>query len=129
MGEKKDPDVLGAALAFAEDRSPTPEEARKELEAQGVDVDAFHTKVFARVRAAQKAQRLAWQDAARAKVDKFNEVDWPESDFKPLAREQLVLKLREVPEARAHMKNLDELTDDDLRTILADIQRRKRMKE
>lgn len=99
--------------------------ARAELEASGVDVAAFLTKVRSKVKAAQDEKRLAWLREGREALQRNATVN-PSPRYLGMARPELEARLRARPmgggEAGAFFHKLEELTDDDLRSLLADIE-------
>jgi hypothetical protein len=123
MAESKKPprDPIAALLDFAVDVERTPEEAEKDLRAMGVDVDGFLAR--ARERRARQAEekRTAWLKTARAELGK--EPREPSPKYGSMGRSQLVAEYqrREQRQAQAFFHKLDEVTDDDLRTLLMDL--------
>jgi vacuolar-type H+-ATPase subunit I/STV1 len=127
MPNNKPDDVLNALLDFAEDHELEIGEAREELVREGVDVSAFLARVHNRVEQARKAERLQWQYEARRKREDFDSSRKKIEVVSKIGRSELLALLAQVyarnSSAHAHHKNLEELTDDDLRTALLDFLR------
>jgi hypothetical protein len=123
MAEPKKPsrDPIAALLDFAVDIEETPEEAERELRAMGVDVDSFLAQARERRERHDKVQRTAWLRAARAGL--AEEPAQASSMYASLARPQLVAEYRQrqQTQAQAFFHKLDEVSDDDLRTLLMDL--------
>lgn len=122
MAEAKKParDAIAALLAFAVDVDQTPTEAREELEEMGIDVEAFLTRVADRRAAASEEDRTAWLRAARARL-KVEEREIP-LRYRAMSRGELVAayKQRQL-EAQAFFHKLEDVSEDDLRTLLMDL--------
>ena len=127
MPNNKPDDVLDALLDFAEDHDLEADEAREELVRDGVDISAFLARVHNRVEHAQKVERLQWLHEAKRKREDFNSSRKKIEVIHKAGRPELLAQLAQVyarnPSAHAHHKNLEELTDDDLRTALLDFLR------
>lgn len=122
MADPKPPlrDPIGALLDFAVDVEQTPEEADQELRAMGVDVDGFLARARARRAGHAEEERTAWLRTAREALRK--EPEKPASKYGAIGRPQLVAEYsRRQQQAQAFFHKLDEISDDDLRTLLMDL--------
>lgn len=126
MAEPKKPtrDPIAALLEFSTEYEQTAEEAEQELRAAGVDVDGFVARLKERLAKQADEGRLGWLTAARAKLDKSGAAVVPDK-YKIMDRATLIAELRQrqsVPaQAQAFFHKLDEVKDDDLRTLLMDL--------
>jgi hypothetical protein len=118
-------DPIAALLEFSEDYEQTPEEAEEELRAAGVDVGGFVGRLKTRLTDQADEVRLAWLTTARATPK--TPADIPvRGKYVGMERKTMLaaLKLRQTssPEqAQAYFHKLDEVKDDDLRTLLTDL--------
>jgi hypothetical protein len=113
-------DPVAALLDFSEDCEETADEARQELLAQGVDVDGFLSKVRARLAAQAEAERTAWLVNAREQLSK--RLPPTSSDlYGAMDRASLLSALKARPAASAYFHKLETIEDEDLRTLLADL--------
>jgi hypothetical protein len=123
MADPKRPsrDPVAALLDFAVDVEQTHEEAEQELREMGVDVDGF--LAGARQRRARHAdeERTAWLTAAREGL-RLGAVESP-SKYLAMERPMLIAEYRrrQQQHAQAFFHKLDEVSDDDLRTLLMDL--------
>jgi hypothetical protein len=126
MPNNKQDDLLDALLEFAEDYELETSEAREELVRDGVDISAFLARVHNRVDQVKKAERLRWQSEAKRNREAF-EASRRTVDIPRGGRAELIAQLAQAyarnPGVHAHHRNLEELTDDDLRTALVDLLR------
>lgn len=120
---KPERDPIEAMFRFAVDYEQTADEARKELEDDGVDVDTFLAKLESRVKEQQKAARLAWQTAARKRIEARKSVSRPKQDYSSFNRPELMKMLHERQAAGQQIgfHKFEALDDDDLRTLLQDL--------
>ncbi len=125
MASSKKPsrDAIAALLRFSADYDQTAEEAEKELRAAGVDVDGFQARLKARLAKQADEDRLAWMTSARAELAKPRHGD--AGKYRAMDRTALVANLKarqkSPAQAQAFFHKLDEISDDDLRTLLADL--------
>jgi hypothetical protein len=123
MADSKKPlrDPIAALLDFAVEVEQTPAEAEQELREMGVDIAAFLAS--ARERRARQAneERTAWLRTARERL--LKEPEKASSRYGSMARPLLVAeyKRRRQQQAQAFFHKLDEIGDDDLRTLLMDL--------
>lgn len=123
MADPKKPlrDPIAALLEFAIDIEQTGDEAEQELREMGVDVDGFLAR--ARERRARQAEeeRTAWLRKAREGLRRQSTKT--STRYASMERAQLVaeFKRREQQQSYAFFHKLDEVGDDDLRTLLADL--------
>ena len=113
-------DPIAAMLDFAVDVDQTAEEAEQELRDASVDVDGFLAR--ARARRAKQAddERTAWLRTAREALR--NNPHQTSSKYDAVPRAQLVAEYkRRQQQTHAFFHKLDEITDDDLRTLLMDL--------
>lgn len=108
-----------ALLVDAAEQEQTPEEAEKELIADGVNVTGFLARVHQAVQQKQKEERLAWRNDARRNADAFAQTEDMFDRFAAMSRAELVAEAQRYPD-QLHFKNFEEATDDDLRSHLAD---------
>jgi hypothetical protein len=123
MADPKKPlrDPIAALLDFAVEIEQTSDEAEQELRAQGVDVDSFLSRARARRAEQADAQRTAWLRTAREGLGKDPKA--LPSNYVSMKRPQLVAEYgrRQQQQAQAFFHKLDEISDDDLRTLLMDL--------
>lgn len=123
MADPKKPerDPIAALLHFAIDVEQTPEEAEQELRAMGVDVEGFLARVRARRAKQEDEDRTAWLRAAREKLR--TETEKGTSRYDSMGHAQLVAEFhrRKQQQAHAFFHKLEEIDDDDLRTLLMDL--------
>lgn len=114
-------DPIGALLDFAVDVEQTPEEAEQELREMGVDVAAFLARARERRASHTDAERTAWLTIAREGLKQAPEK--VSSKYRAMGRPQLVAeyKRRQEQQAQAFFHKLDAISDDDLRTLLIDL--------
>jgi hypothetical protein len=121
--QKKDRDIVGALFALSEQHEPNDAELDEELRAEGVDVPAFLARVDARVKEVQEDERLALLRSARQKAA-ANRARPRSHLYDGMGHSALVAEYtrRRVvdPQALAFHRNFEEMTDDDLRTLLED---------
>jgi len=108
-----------ALLVDAAEQEQTPEEAEKELIADGVNVTGFLARVHQAVQQKQKEERLAWRSESRRNADAFAQIDDMFDRFAAMNHSELVAEAQRYPD-QLHFKNFEEATDDDLRSHLAD---------
>ncbi len=117
-------DPIAALLEFSTDYEQTAEEAEQELRAVGVDVDGFAIRLRERLAKQADEARLEWLTTARAKLAKSGMTVTP-SRYETMDRSALIMELKRrqaVPaQAQAFFHKLDEVKDDDLRTLLMDL--------
>jgi hypothetical protein len=115
--------TIDALLAFSSEHDDETT-ARAELEADGVDVADFLAKVRTRIDQAQDEKRLAWLHEGRRALGALQVRDRA-ARYEGLSRGELEARLRSRPvgpsEASAHFHKLETLTDDDIRSLLADL--------
>lgn len=111
-------DVL-ALLEDVADHDQTPDEAREELAGDRVNVSAFLARVQQTVDQQNKEERLVWRREAQKNVEAFNKSQDVYARFAAMGRAQLENEARRYA-SDIHFKNLEEQTDEDLRTLLAD---------
>jgi hypothetical protein len=108
---KKSPrDAIAALLDLAAKDDQTADEAEAELRAAAVDVDGFLTRLRTRLSEEANAERLYWRTSARP----------PAREYKDLDRPALIAIVQER-QAHVAFHKLAEQTDDDLRTLLMDL--------
>jgi len=123
--KKKSPkEALDALMDFAHLADDAPADAEAELRSAGVDIDAFMARVHEGIARVEEEDRLAWLRAARETASR-PEPRRPASKYVGLSRaelEALVLR-REVGagQASAYFHKLEEHTEEDLRTLLEDL--------
>lgn len=117
--QDKDARRLLALLVEATEYEQTPEEADAELVADGVNVSAFLARVQEAVKQQKKTERLAWRVEARRNAEQFAKTSEFTHRFASMTRQQLIQEAQKHAK-EVHFKNLEEATDDDLRTQLAD---------
>jgi hypothetical protein len=126
MGDPKEParDPIASLLEFSADCEQTAEEAEQQLRAAGVDVDGFVTRLKERLAKQADEVRLGWLTAARARISKSRATAIP-YNYKTMSRASLIVALKErqssPAQAQAFFHKLDEVTDEDLRTLLMDL--------
>lgn len=118
-GDKEDREDILALLEDIADHDQTPEEAQDELAADGVNVSAFLARVQQAVDQQKQEERLAWKREAQRNVEAFRKSQDVRGRFAAMNRAQLELEARKYA-GEVHFKNLQEQTDEDLRTLLAD---------
>lgn len=117
---KKPPhEVINALLDLSADEDRTFEEAEAELRAAGVDVQAFLGRVKGRIKAQAEEDRLAWLSEARRGLAAVKPKK-AHRDYKELDRGALMALVQER-QAQVAFHKLNEQTDDDLRTMLMDL--------
>jgi hypothetical protein len=123
MADPKKPlrDPIAALLAFAVDVEQTPEEAEQELRAMGVGVEGFLARSRERRAKQAEEERTAWLTTAREGLTK--EPEKSSSKYASMERSQMVAEYqrRQQQQAHAFFHKLDEISDDDLRTLLMDL--------
>jgi hypothetical protein len=117
--DKEGREGILALLEDVADHDQTPEEAREELAGDGVNVSAFLARVQEAVDQQKKEERLAWRREAQKNVEAFIESQDVYARFAAMGRAQLEAEARRYA-SDIHFKNLEEQTDEDLRTLLAD---------
>ena len=114
-------DAIDALLRLDVNVDETPAEAEAELRAMGVDVDGFLARARERRAKHDEEKRTAWLRTARTGIGKTT----PRSAAKYVAmsHEQLVADFhaRKQREVQAYFHKLEEINDDDLRTLLTDL--------
>lgn len=123
--KRKDPgQVLDELIYFADVSDDSSSDATEELRAAGVNIDAFMAKVGDRIRQIEDEDRLAWLRAAREKVAWAGPTSRAAS-YAGLSHDELVGHVREREvgggQASAFFYKLDRLTEEDLRTLLEDL--------
>jgi|SRR3954470_24587419 hypothetical protein len=123
MTDKKD-SARGGGLRhlrqLADEADLTVDEARQELERDGVDINAAVGQALAYVAAKKREARVAaWQPAAQAKARAFH-ARQPRRDYSGLSHSQLIDCLKSRPVARVGHHKFEELTEEALRTLLED---------
>jgi hypothetical protein len=116
--EKDQRDGVLALLDNTADHDQTADEASAELVADGVNVSAFLARVQRAVDAKKKEKRLGWQRDAQAKRERFAQTQEVLLPFIAMNRAELEAAVG-AGDPVFH-KNLQDQSDDDLRTILAD---------
>ncbi len=110
-------------LVDASEQDQTREEAEAELVADGVNVTGFLARVHQAVQEKRKAmadeERLGWRKDAQRNRDLFSETEYTSAQYAAMSRGDLIAEAQQHAE-ELHFKNLDEVSDDDLRTQLAD---------
>lgn len=114
---------IDVMLEFAlDDAECTEEEARANLEAEGVDVEDFVASVRAQLAEAEKKERLSWRDVALAEISERKR--YPRGRYAGWSRAALETEVRRREQAgqlgMAAHRNHREFTDDDLRSLLED---------
>jgi hypothetical protein len=107
-----------ALLEAVSDYDVSAEEARESLRNEGVDVAAFLARVQQAVDAKEKDERLAWKQDAELKRKRFAQTSASVDIFAAMTRAQLEAAVNSG--AAAFHMNLQEQSDDDLRSILVD---------
>ena len=108
-----------ALLVDAAEHEQTAEDAEEELTADGVNVTAFLARVRNAVEQKQKEERLAWRKDARRNASEFAQTQDMSARYAEMTRADLAAEAQKYAN-ELHFKNLEEATDDDLRTQLAD---------
>jgi hypothetical protein len=128
MGDPKKPDrdAIAALLEFSVDYEQTVEEAEQELRAAGVDVASFLARMRERQKRHEEEGRLAWLTTERAKLARrATEPRVVPAKYKAMRNDELIATLRQRQStpglAQAFFHKLDKITDDDLRTLLMDL--------
>jgi hypothetical protein len=117
---KKSPrDAIAALLDLAAKDDQTADEAEAELRAAAVDVDGFLTRLRTRLSEEANAERLYWRTSARRDLA-AREARPPAREYKDLDRPALIAIVQER-QAHVAFHKLAEQTDDDLRTLLMDL--------
>ncbi|MGD0679577.1 MAG: hypothetical protein ABSC94_29665 [Polyangiaceae bacterium] len=117
---KKPPhEVINALLDLSADEDQTFEEAEAELRAAGVDVHAVLGRVKGRIKAQAEEDRLAWLSEARRGLAAVKPKK-AHRDSTELDRGALMALVQER-QAQVAFHKLNEQTDDDLRTMLMDL--------
>ena len=106
-------------LDFGADVTISREDARAELEADGVDVSSVVRRALAFVADKRREVRLAWKDEANRKTEQFRN-NATKRRYDDLSRASLIAEFRARPIARVAFRNLNELTDEDIRSLLID---------
>jgi hypothetical protein len=121
--QKKDRDLVSALLELCEQHEPTDAEVDEELRAEGIDVPAFLARVDARVKEVQEEDRLALlrsaKEKAKARQARPRSRLYDRMDHSALVAEYSKRQAAN-PQAATFHRNFDEMTDDDLRTLLED---------
>jgi hypothetical protein len=128
---KRDKDEAKRILALlmdAAEHDQTAEEAEQELIAHGVNVTGFLARVHQAVQQKRKDERLAWRGDARRHADAFAQTMDVSAAYAAMTHAQLVAEAQKYAD-QLHFKNLEEVTDDDLRTQLADRARLEQLKK
>lgn len=123
--KRKDPgQVLDELIYFADVSDDSSSDATEELRAAGVNIDAFMAEVSARILQVEDEDRLAWLRAAREK-GAWSEPNSRTAKYAGFSHHELVghVRKREVAggQASAFFYKLDRLTEEDLRTLLEDL--------
>jgi hypothetical protein len=126
--DKEDRKDVLALLEDVADHDQTLEEAQKELVDDGVNVSAFLSQVQQAVDRQKKAERLAWKREAERNIEAFRRSSDLSLRFASMSRAQLHAEARKYA-SEVHFKSLEEQTDDDLRTLLADRARLEEMEK
>lgn len=123
--KKKSPKkALDDLVDFAHLSDDAPVDAEAELRSAGVDVSAFLAKVHEGIARVEDEERLAWLRAARETASK-PERTRSASKYAGLSRAELegLVRKRDVGggEASAYFHKLEKHTEEDLRTLLEDL--------
>jgi hypothetical protein len=116
--EKENGDEVMALFEETADHDQTAEEAQQELASEGVNVSAFLSRLQTAIDQKRKDERLAWRRDAQAKRERFGQTQEWVAPFLHMARSELLAAVGSQQDV-VH-KNLEDQTDDDLRTLLAD---------
>jgi hypothetical protein len=121
MPDAKKPahEVISGLLDLSADEDQTFEEAEAELRAAGVDVAGFVGRLKVRLQAQSEEDRLAWLSGARRGLSSAR-TKTAARDYKDLDRTALTALVQER-QAHVAFHKLAEQTDDDLRTMLMDL--------
>jgi|ERR1022692_48395 hypothetical protein len=117
--DKEDREDVLALLEDVADHDQTPEEAQQELLGDGVNVSAFLARVQQAMDHQKKDERLAWRREAEKNTEDFKRSHDVRVRFASMSRAQLQVEARKYA-TETHFKKLEEQTDEDLRTLLAD---------
>ena len=121
---RKPRDVVSGLLDWVEEdeQAPTESDTDAELAAAGVDVGAFLATVRGRIAQVEEEERLRWREEARKKIAAHRHERTGRYDAFDHAALVAELSRRQAPSgsAQAFFHKLEELTDDDLRTLLED---------
>jgi len=121
-------DPIAAMLTLSVEIEQSPADAEAELRELGVDVDLFLARVRQRRAQEDEHERLAWLRAARDSLE-TGVIPVP-SRYMTMDHEQLVDEFRRrEQQAHAYFHKLERLTDDDLRSLLADLDELERDEE
>jgi hypothetical protein len=121
---RKPRDVVSGLLDWAEkdEQAPSAAETDADLATAGADVPAFLARVRERIAQVEEQERLRWREEARKKMaahrpGRTGRYDGHGHDalLAELSRRQA-----NAGAAQAFFHKLEELTDDDLRTLLED---------
>jgi hypothetical protein len=121
MTTRKPREVLSGLIDWSENASQDEAGLDEELAAAGVDVPAFLAKVRTRMAIVAEASRLSWRDEAQRKMAARKTV--PSGKYSKLGHDALLAELtrrQAAGVAQAWFHKFEELTDDDLRTLLED---------
>lgn len=112
-------EVFGALLDASADEEQTYDEAAAELRVAGVDVEGFIGRLKVRLQAQADEERLSWLSTARQGM---SAVRAPRAlqDYRGLDRQALIARVTER-QAQVGFHKLEEQTDDDLRSMLMDL--------
>ena len=117
-------EVVSGLLDWVEkdEQPPTASETDAELAAAGVDVPAFLARVRGRIAQVEEEERLRWREEARKKIAAHRHERTGRYDGYDHAALAAELSRRHAGAggAQAFFHKLEELTDDDLRTLLED---------
>jgi hypothetical protein len=119
--KKNDRDAIGALLDLSIDVQQDADDAAEELRAMGVDVDGFLMRVRERRARELDEERTAWLRVARAGLG--TESARASSKYAEMNHAQLVAEFRRRPQQQASsfFHKLEEIKDEDLRTLLVDL--------
>jgi hypothetical protein len=125
MPDPKKPqrDAIAALLDLAAKDDQTAEEAEVELRAAGVDVDGFLTRLRTRLDRQAEENRLTWLHDARRRLETRPGRPVPD-DLLRMDHAALVARVQKrqgEDGQHAYFHKLEELKDDDLRTLLMDL--------
>jgi len=132
MGERKNYsdmlDTLMQALGSSEDQSL--EEVKEELRAEGIDIDAYIDRLMHTVERSVKAAKRHALDQSRAERLRMTRPVGIEG-FADLSRDDVLARIRQIlprtPAVSVSFRDLEAKSDDDLRSMLEDLELAKQM--
>jgi hypothetical protein len=124
-GPRKPHEVVSGVLDWAEhdEETTTKSDVDDELAAAGADVPGFLARVRERITEVEEHDRLSWREEARRKIAAQTQMRtgrYDALDHAALVAEVSRRQTATAGAAQAFFHKLEELTDEDLRTLLED---------